>query len=213
MNLVKCKAVLFDLDGTLVDSGLCIEHLWSHWADKNHINVEYVLSNIHGRTIEETLKLISPYFDNSKCADEIKKLALKELNHIKSIPGAVAFMKKLPMNYLAIVTSGAKQVSMQSIISAGIPIPDVMITAEDITHGKPDPEPYLKAAKFLGVQPNECLVFEDANSGIQSALAAGMRIIAIGKNSDLALREGIMSIENYENIDAKIEKKFICLSW
>ncbi|HGP2346273.1 TPA: HAD-IA family hydrolase, partial [Salmonella enterica] len=174
MKKIECKAVLFDLDGTLVDSGSCIERLWTYWAEKNHIDVNYVLSVIHGRTVSETLKLISPYFYNQKCIDEIEFLAMEALSHVSPIPGVIDVLKKIPMNKVAIVTSGVKTVSMRSLMGAGIPVPNIMITAEDVSRGKPDPEPYLKAASRLGVNPDNCLVFEDADSGIRSAIAAGM---------------------------------------
>ena len=87
MIKIECKAILFDLDGALVDSGPCIEHLWACWANENHLDVNYVLSVIHGRTVSETLRLISPYFHNQKCIDEIKVLAMEELSYVSAIPG------------------------------------------------------------------------------------------------------------------------------
>ncbi|CAI2161195.1 Phosphatase YfbT [Serratia fonticola] len=213
MALVECKAILFDLDGTLVDSGSCIERLWHQWAQENHLDTKYVLSIIHGRTIEETLKLTSSYFYNQHCVNEIKERAIIELSHVKPIAGAVEFIKKIPKDRMAIVTSGAKKVSMQSIISAGIPVPDIMITSEDISRGKPDPEPYQRAARILGVQPSECLVFEDADSGIQSALAAGMRVIIVGKNSHSLSGNVITCLDNYECLDANIKDFSMFLKW
>ncbi|OKO99476.1 HAD-IA family hydrolase [Xenorhabdus eapokensis] len=213
MTFVECKAILFDLDGTLVDSGSCIERLWYQWAQENHLDTKYVLSIIHGRTIEETLKLISSYFYNQHCVDEIKERAIAELNQVKPIAGAADFIKTIPAGRMAIVTSGAKKVSMQSIISAGIPVPDIMVTSEDISRGKPNPEPYLKAAEILGVQPSECLVFEDADSGIQSALAAGMSVIIIGANSHLLSSNGIAHVDNYKGLNVEIEGHSMILKW
>lgn len=213
MITIECKALLLDLDGTLVDSGLCIENLWAEWAKDNHINTDYVLSIIHGRTIEETLKLISPYFYNKECVDEIKKRALRALGCVKSIPGAIEFMSKLPADRIAIVTSGARDVSMQSITSAGIPVPDVMITAEDVTHGKPDPEPYLQAALKLGVLPGDCLVFEDADSGIRSAIGAGMRVVVVRTGHQGLFNEADMQLTDYSNIQVVSREGSLFLSW
>ncbi|MBD2794388.1 HAD-IA family hydrolase [Xenorhabdus sp. 42] len=213
MAFIECKAILFDLDGTLVDSGPCIERLWYQWAQENHLDTKYVLSIIHGRTIEETLKLISSYFYNKHCVDDIKARAIVELSQVKSITGAIDFIKAIPASRMAIVTSGAKKISMQSIISAGIPVPETMITSEDISHGKPDPEPYLKAAGILGVQPSECLVFEDADSGIQSALSAGMRVIAIGENSQPLLSNEIVHLDNYKGLNVEVEEHSMILKW
>lgn len=214
MSELKCKAILFDLDGTLVDSGSCIEHLWSGWAAKNHIDVNYVLSVIHGRTIEETLKLISPYFHNEGCIEEIKALAVEELSNVSPLPGAVDFMKKLPEKRFAIVTSGARKVAMSSILGAGLPVPDVVITSEDVCFGKPDPEPYQKAAELLGVQPDDCLVFEDADTGVKAAIAAGMRVIRVG--SYIHSLENInndMRLDNYLNTRVVINEDIITLNW
>nr|WP_319940816.1 HAD-IA family hydrolase [Xenorhabdus sp. psl] len=136
-----------------------------------------------------------------------------ELSQVKPISGAVDFIKTIPAGRMAIVTSGAKKISMQSIISAGIPVPDIMVTSEDISRGKPDPEPYLKAAGILGVQPSECLVFEDADSGIQSALAAGMSVIVIGTNSQSLSSNGIVRLDNYEGLNVKFEGYSMILKW
>jgi len=210
---IECKAILFDLDGTLVDTGSCIENLWTSWAQQNHIDANYVLSIIHGRTIDETLKLISPYFCNQDCIDEIKKLAIEAFGYVKSIPGAIEFMDKLPEGRFAIVTSGAREVSMRSITSAGIHVPDVMITAEDITHGKPDPEPYLQAALKLGVLPSDCLVFEDAESGIRSAIDAGMRVVVVGTGYHGLLNSAVMQLTDYSNIQVTSKEDSLFLSW
>lgn len=209
MTKFECNAVLFDLDGTLVDSGPCIERLWELWAKKNHVDVKYVLSIIHGRTVSETLKLISPYFYNQKCIDEIKFIAMEALSHVSPIPGVVDLFRQLPMSKVAIVTSGIKAVSMRSIIGAGIPVPDVMITADDVSCGKPDPEPYLKAASRLGVNPNNCLVFEDAYSGIRSAIAAGMSVIVVGKTGHSIADENATYLDNFRNVSVDVKDELI----
>ncbi|EMY7536153.1 HAD-IA family hydrolase [Salmonella enterica] len=211
MKKIECKAVLFDLDGTLVDSGSCIERLWTYWAEKNHIDVNYVLSVIHGRTVSETLKLISPYFYNQKCIDEIEFLAMEALSHVSPIPGVIDVLKKIPMNKVAIVTSGVKTVSMRSLMGAGIPVPNIMITAEDVSRGKPDPEPYLKAASRLGVNPDNCLVFEDANSGIRSAIAAGMSVISIGTTGHSFSDNISTHLDDYKNISIAIKDDLITI--
>ncbi|ECO9393566.1 phosphatase [Salmonella enterica subsp. enterica] len=214
MIKIECKAILFDLDGTLVDSGPCIERLWACWASENHLDVNYVLSVIHGRTVSETLRLISPYFHNQECIDEIKVLAMEELSHVSAIPGAIDFVKRLPADRQAIVTSGAKEVAMRSIMGAGISAPNVIITAEDVHNGKPDPEPYLKAAARLGMKPADCLVFEDAESGIKAAVAAGMHVVVIGNTDHSLLKDkNIMQLDNYTFIRTSFENDMISLEW
>lgn len=213
MNAIACKAVLFDLDGTLVDSAACIEKLWTEWAIRHHLNVDYVLANIHGRTIEETLKLISPYFANQHCVDEVKILAIEALSQVSAIGGAVDFVRQLPPECWAIVTSGAKKVSMQSVNSAGIPHPEMMITSEDIVHGKPHPEPYLMAAANFGLPVQKCVIFEDAESGVKSALAAGGQVIVVGEGVPIASQQIKATVADLTGFKAEFVDGIIHLSW
>jgi sugar-phosphatase len=213
MNAIACKAVLFDLDGTLVDSGACMETLWAEWATRHHLDVDYVLANIHGRTIEETLRIVSPYFDNPQCVDEVKTLAIEALSQVGAITGAVELVRQLPPQCWAIVTSGAKKVSMQSMISAGIPRPHMMITSEDIVHGKPHPEPYLMAAAGFGLPVQKCVIFEDAISGVNSALAAGGQVIVIGDGVPISSPQIKATVADLSSFKAEFIDGIIHLSW
>lgn len=210
---IRCKAILFDLDGTLVDSGACIENLWSEWAEINHLDVGYVLSIIHGRTIEETLKKISHYFYADDCITDIKKLAIQKLSHVSPLPGAVDFLAQLPSDIFAVVTSGSRTVALPSIRGAGLPLPDIIITSEDVCYGKPAPEPYLKAAESLGVHPDDCLVFEDADTGIKSAVAAGMQVVVIGTSECQDAENNILlRIDDYLNLKVITDGEYINLT-
>ncbi|MBV8043921.1 HAD-IA family hydrolase, partial [Pluralibacter sp.] len=154
-----------------------------------------------------------PYFFTTECVNEIKVLAMENLRHVKAIPGAIDFIKKIPSDRYAIVTSGAKKISMQSVVNAGLPVPDYMISAEDVTHGKPDPEPYLKAARMLGVNPDECLVFEDAESGIRSAQSAGMQVIVINHSCYSHVDNTLIQLPDYRNMTVTMGNKLIELNW
>lgn len=213
MTEIICKAVLFDLDGTLVDSGACIEDLWREWAEKNHIDVNYVHSIIHGRTIEETLSKISPYFSNEKCVEEIKSLAIEKLSKVAPVPGAVRFLSSLPLELFAVVTSGAKKVALPGIYGAGLPVPDCIITAEDVSESKPSPEPYLLAAERLNKRPEDCLVFEDADAGITSALAAGMRVVVVGSSQNVKYQnQNLLRLDNFSNVNVSFDGENIIIS-
>lgn len=213
MTEIICKAVLFDLDGTLVDSGKCIEELWREWVEKHHLDINYVHSIIHGRTIEEALSKISPYFSNEKCVEEVKSLAIKKLSKMAPVPGAVTFLSSLPHDLFAVVTSGAKKVALPSMFGAGIPVPECLITAEDVQKSKPSPEPYLLAAERLNMHPGDCVVFEDADAGITSALAAGMRVVVVGSSLDIKYEyQKLLRVDNFNNIKVSFDSDNIIIS-
>jgi mannitol-1-/sugar-/sorbitol-6-phosphatase len=177
--VITCKAILFDLDGVLVDSGECVERTWRKWALAHQLDPERVVKAAHGRRAIETVRLVAP---NLSADDELARLAASESTTsegVYEIAGARELIHTLPDNAWAIVTSGIRDVAEFRLRLVGIPIPRVMVCGDEITRGKPDPEGYLQAAKRLGRSPEDCLVIEDASAGIEAARAAGMRVIAV----------------------------------
>jgi mannitol-1-/sugar-/sorbitol-6-phosphatase len=177
--VITCKAILFDLDGVLVDSGECVERTWRKWALAHQLDPERVVEAAHGRRAIETVRLVAP---NLSADDELARLAASESTTsegVYEIAGARELIHTLPDNAWAIVTSGIRDVAEFRLRLVGIPIPRVMVCGDEITRGKPDPEGYLQAAKRLGRSPEDCLVIEDASAGIEAARAAGMRVIAV----------------------------------
>jgi mannitol-1-/sugar-/sorbitol-6-phosphatase len=177
--VITCKAILFDLDGVLVDSGECVERTWRKWALAHQLDPERVVEAAHGRRAIETVRLVAP---NLSADDELARLAASESTTsegVYEIAGAREIIHTLPDNAWAIVTSGIRDVAEFRLRLVGIPIPRVMVCGDEITRGKPDPEGYLQAAKRLGRSPEDCLVIEDASAGIEAARAAGMRVIAV----------------------------------
>jgi mannitol-1-/sugar-/sorbitol-6-phosphatase len=177
--VITCKAILFDLDGVLVDSGECTERTWRKWALAHQLDAERVVEVAHGRRAIETVRLVAP---NLSADDELARLAASESTTsegVYEIAGARELIHTLPDNAWAIVTSGIRDVAEFRLRLVGIPIPRVMVCGDEITRGKPDPEGYLQAAKRLGRSPEDCLVIEDAPAGIEAARAAGMRVIAV----------------------------------
>jgi len=175
----RCQAILFDLDGVLVDSAECIERTWRKWAGRHGLNADRVISLAHGRRAIETVRLIAP---DLSADEELAVLAASESTTsegIYEIEGARALLEQLPPRGWGVVTSGIRAVAEFRVHHTGLPSPPVMICADEIAHGKPDPEGYLLAAARLGRSPEECVVVEDAPAGIESAQAAGMRVIAI----------------------------------
>ncbi len=174
-----CDAVLFDLDGVLVDSRHCIEYIWKVWANQRHINVDKVLHYAHGRRATETIRLVAPQLDAEREATELWAIEAHETVGLSRIPGALELLQSIPVDAWGIATSGTHTVATTRLAFAGLPVPRVLISAEDVVAGKPDPEPYLFAAKMLGVKPARCVVIEDAPSGIQAGRAAGMHVVGV----------------------------------
>jgi mannitol-1-/sugar-/sorbitol-6-phosphatase len=179
VRMLRCRAILFDLDGVLVDSAERVEKTWREWAARHHLDAELVIAAAHGRRTVETVALVAP--DLSADA-ELRALETSEATNsdgIYEIAGARDLLQQLPPERWAVVTSGIRAVAEFRIRHTGLPMPAIMICAEEISRGKPDPEGYLAAAEQLGVSPGDCVVIEDAPPGIEAAKAAGMRAIAI----------------------------------
>ncbi len=175
----RCRAILFDLDGVLVDSAERIEKTWREWATRHRLDPEHVISMAHGRRTIETVRLVAPELSTDA---ELATMELSEATNpdgVYEIPGARELLQLLPVTAWAVVTSGIRAVAEFRLRHTGLPSPAVMICADDITRGKPDPEGYLTAAGQLGFSAADCIVIEDAPAGIESARAAGMRAIAI----------------------------------
>jgi sugar-phosphatase len=173
------KAIIFDLDGVLVDSAECIERTWRAWAIRNQLDPESVIAVAHGRRAIETVQLVAPQLSAEAELDALAASESTTSEGVYEISGARELLEMLPADKWAVVTSGIRAVAEFRLRHAGLPVPPVMICADEISLGKPHPEGYLTAAERLGYSPAECLVIEDAPAGIESARAAGMRVIAI----------------------------------
>ena len=179
MTQIACSAVIFDLDGVLVDSTACIEHHWRLWAAKYELDLEKILAIDHGRRPIETIRLIAPHLNAAEEAAQLEAAEAFDTNGVVKIKGAAQLLHLLPPHLWGIATSATKDTATTRINHTDLPMPKVLVTANDITRGKPDPEAYLLAAKRLGVAPKDCVVVEDAPVGITAALDAGMRVIAV----------------------------------
>jgi mannitol-1-/sugar-/sorbitol-6-phosphatase len=181
LGSVTCKAVLFDMDGTLVDSTQVVELAWRGWAVRHNIAFEDVLSFSHGRPTIATLEHFLPGQDYSDELDELSRFAEAQTEGIVAVPGAAEVLhalQKLTHSW-AIVTSAWRKLAEIRIIAAGLPLPQVIVSVDEIRNGKPDPEGFLRAAEQLGVAPEDCLVFEDTRPGIDAGLSAGMKVVGL----------------------------------
>jgi mannitol-1-/sugar-/sorbitol-6-phosphatase len=178
MPTIFCSAILFDLDGVLLDSTRVVAEQYTRWACEHGLDPDEVMKAAHGVRTIEVVRRVAPHLD---AEEETKKIEEREAaaNGIVAVPGAVALVNSIPRRRWAVVTSGTRSLATTRMRKFGIPIPDVLVTADDVKNGKPDPEPYLRGAELLRVQPATCLVVEDAPAGIRAAHGAGMKVISL----------------------------------
>jgi sugar-phosphatase len=183
MEKIRCAAVLFDLDGVLIDSTPAVERVWAGWAREHGLDPEATVRNAHGRPSIDSIREILPDADAEMENNEVERREIEDLDGVVPLPGALHLISTLPPKLWTIATSGTRDLAAARIRAAGLPAPAKIITASDITKGKPNPEPYLKAAALLNVPASECVVLEDAPAGVRAGKAAGARVIALRTTS------------------------------
>lgn len=194
-------AALFDMDGTLLDSGAAVVASWTEFAEDHGLDVDEVLGSIHGvRAVES----VARYVPAERVASETTRLLDREkamTDGIREIPGAGALLEALPAVGVpvAIVTSAPRDLALVRLAAAGIPVPPVLVSGDDVEHGKPAPDCYLAAAGRLAADPARCLVFEDAEAGIRAGLAAGARVVVVGAHVSPAT-EGLTRLGDYRAV-------------
>ena len=171
--------ILFDLDGVLVDSRPLIEEIWRRWALPRGLDAASFIAVAHGRRTSETLRQVAPDLDIAAETAALDAMEEVATDGLAPIPGALELLGALKPGSWAIVTSGSRAVATLRLRTAGLPIPDVMVTGDEVRFGKPHPEPYLKGAERTGVAPRDCIVVEDAPAGVLAGKAAGMRVVAV----------------------------------
>jgi len=176
---IECAAVLFDLDGVLVDSTAYIERQWRDWALEKKLDPDPFLRYCHGRRAVETIRLAAPWLDADAEVAQFGEHKVEEEVPLAALPGARELLAALPASRWAVVTSGVRSFALARLAGADLPEPRVLVSAEDVREGKPSPDGYLRAAELLGVPPSACLVLEDAPAGIEAARAAGAIVIAL----------------------------------
>lgn len=179
-------AILFDIDGTLVDSTAAVVRTWETWAATRGLDAEAILRVCHGRRTEDTLVLFLPADQHPAALTELARLERADMHDVLALPGTQNLLPRLPADRWAAVTSGSQDVMRARLIASGLPIPDVLVSAEAVSAGKPDPEGYLKAAAALGRDPRRCLVVEDAPAGIEAGRAAGAQVLAVATSHPAA---------------------------
>lgn len=206
--MVDIQAILFDLDGTLVDSTSCVEAVWEEWAAKHDVDKDRLLTEVHGCRALEIIPMFKPELNVLDENDKLLKQEIEHASEVTLIPGADSLLHSLKNLPWGIVTMSSRELARAKLEATGLPMPDVLITADDITHGKPNPESYLLGAEKLKVEPSQCLVFEDAISGIKSANSAGMQVIQIVFSGHSDIQTDILSyIEDMTSVSVTVTDK------
>jgi mannitol-1-/sugar-/sorbitol-6-phosphatase len=176
---IRCHALLFDMDGVLVDSTPAVARVWTAWANRYGLEPDQVVRQAHGRPSIATIRELLPSADHHAEDLAIQKAEIEDLEDVVALPGTIELLSALPADRFAVVTSATHALAVVRLRAAGFAIPKHLVTSSDIQRGKPDPEPYLRGAQILGLSPSDCMVIEDAPAGIQSGKAAGSRVLAL----------------------------------
>lgn len=212
--LWTCSALIFDLDGVLVDSNDTSERHWKVWAAQHGIPYSSIESIHHGRPTIEIMKIVAPHLDAAAEASAKEDVEADDTEGLSAFAGAYRLMTSLPPAKWAIATSGKRRTATIRLKHTGLLIPDVFITANDITQGKPNPEPYLKAIHRLGVSPETAVVIEDAPAGIQAGRGAGAKVIGVATtNPPELLSEADVVLRKLDDIQLTVVGEQIQLSW
>jgi len=178
----RVDGLLLDLDGTLVDSTAVVDKHWGLVADRLGLARDAVVGRFHGMTADETMRTIAPSLDGEEVASLVRDMHAGEIADsglVTALPGALGLLQQLPVDAWAVVTSGPRALAVARLEGAGLPVPDRMVTADDVVRGKPDPEPYLRGAEALGLEPRRCLAIEDAPPGVRAAVDAGCQVLGV----------------------------------
>lgn len=182
MTLIQCSAILFDMDGVLVDSTPAVARVWTIWARKYGLDPEETIRKAHGRPSLASIRELLPHASEAEHEAEdreVERLEIEDISDVVALPGALHLLRTIPQYQWTVVTSATRPLAEVRLRAAGLPIPEHLVTASDLRRGKPFPDPYLKGAAVLQTPPSECIVAEDAASGVRSGKAAGARVLGL----------------------------------
>lgn len=200
------SAFLFDMDGTIINSIPATERVWSRWALKHGLDVATFLPTMHGmRGIDTIARLGLPGVDPAAEAQEVEQGEMEDVDGILPIPGAIAFLSALPAGRWGIVTSAPVALAHRRLAAAGIPLPKVIVTASDVTKGKPAPDGYRLGAERLGFDPADCLVFEDVPAGILAGEAAGAHVVVMTATHHHPIETSHPLLKSYEGVAPEMD--------
>jgi sugar-phosphatase len=176
--ILRVRGILFDMDGVLVSSLGSVERSWTTWAEARGIDPALAIKTAHGRRAIESVRFLRPDLDDEEELNWIEDLEVEDKEGLEILKGVKPILETLPEKYWTVVTSATERLARVRMAYGGIPVPARMITADMVTKGKPDPEPYRRGADLLGFRPEDCLVIEDSASGANAGRAAGCKVLA-----------------------------------
>ncbi len=175
---IHCQGVLFDMDGILISSIGSVERSWTKWSEMRGIDPEYAIRIAHGCRAIETIAKLRPDLDSEAELKVIEDIEISDNEGLTVLPGVRQLLRALPRHRWTVVTSATERLARVRLAAGGIPVPERLVTANQVTRGKPHPEPFQAGAALLGFSPRECVVFEDSSSGAQAGRAAGCTVVA-----------------------------------
>jgi sugar-phosphatase len=197
-------AFLFDMDGTIINSTAAAERVWGAWALRQKLDVAAFLKTIHGVRAAETIERLNlPGIDPKAEAAAVLLAEMEDVEGIVPIAGAAAFLASLPADRWGIVTSAPRRLAERRLKAAGLPLPPMMVSGEEVVHGKPAPDCFLLGAERLRQPIGKCLVFEDAPAGIEAAEAAGASVLVIGAAHATPFATAHTTIGSYDLLRAE----------
>jgi len=214
MTEICCSAVLFDMDGVLIDSTPAVARVWSRWAVEHGLEPNEVVKQAHGRPSRLTISELLPGADVDEEDRKVERAEMEDLEGVVLLPGARSLLDSLPSDRWTIATSCTRPLAEVRLRAAGLPIPKTMITSTDVKNGKPNPEPYLKAAAILNCPPSDCVVMEDAPAGVRSGKSAGARVIAFlttMERRELEQAGAHWIVRNCADVGARVEQDKLIL--
>jgi len=214
MTEICCSAVLFDMDGVLIDSTPAVARVWSRWAVEHGLEPNEVVKQAHGRPSRLTISELLPGADVDEEDRKVERAEMEDLEGVVLLPGARSLLDSLPSDRWTIATSCTRPLAEVRLRAAGLPIPKTMITSTDVKNGKPNPEPYLKAAAILNCPPSDCVVMEDAPAGVRSGKSAGARVIAFlttMERRELEQAGAHWIVRNCADVAARVEQDKLIL--
>ncbi|KAG0209547.1 hypothetical protein BGX28_010245 [Mortierella sp. GBA30] len=211
---IRCRGLLFDMDGTLIDTTAIVERHWKIWCEAHNVDFDTLIATSHGRPSFEIMKQWAPAHlqEEYQSREYIKKLednVTQDKDGMVLIPGAKELLRSLPGRQWAVVTSAGLEMAVLRFKQTELATPPVLVTATHVTRGKPHPEGYMSAAKQLGLNPEDCVVFEDAPAGIRAGVAAGVKTV-IGMNTGTMPLDHLMEagaspiVKSFEELDFKL---------
>ena len=203
---VETKGILFDMDGVLISSIGSVDRCWKRWAKMYGIPDAENYQVPHGVRAIDIVKSLRPDIDPQEGLRVIEDMEIEDTADLKVLPGAKVLLAGLPPERWAIVTSATKRLTVARLTVAGLPVPERLISADMVERGKPDPEPYRRGAELLGLRPEDCVVVEDAPSGVGAGKAAGSRVLGVlGTHTCEELREADWIVDSLERVVVRID--------